>query len=145
MVSSFGDTCERILCCAEVGEAFLELFAEDFSALIKPCTLNRSGGWNGEQRADFARHMPDARILRTEPAPAVWVPLLDQQMREQRVWGFELGDDWPSSFIAEARFKGWPVLAYTVNDPERARLLAQWGVDAICTDRIDLIGADFAD
>jgi len=52
MVSSFGDTCERILCCAEVGEAFLELFAEDFSALIKPCTLNRSGGWNGEQLCD---------------------------------------------------------------------------------------------
>jgi glycerophosphoryl diester phosphodiesterase len=35
------------------------------------------------------------------------------------------------------------ILAYTVNDPERARLLAQWGVDAICTDRIDLIGAAF--
>jgi glycerophosphoryl diester phosphodiesterase len=38
---------------------------------------------------------------------------------------------------------GLRVLAYTVNEPSRARLLAQWGVDAICTDRIDLIGADF--
>jgi glycerophosphoryl diester phosphodiesterase len=40
---------------------------------------------------------------------------------------------------AEGRF----ILAYTVNDPARARELAQWGVDTICTDRIDLIGADF--
>jgi len=37
------------------------------------------------------------------------------------------------------------ILAYTVNDPERARQLAKWGVDAICTDRIDVIGADFLD
>ena len=36
-------------------------------------------------------------------------------------------------------------LAYTVNDPERARLFAHWGVDAICTDRIDIIGADFVE
>ncbi|WP_213299062.1 glycerophosphodiester phosphodiesterase [Paraburkholderia sacchari] len=32
------------------------------------------------------------------------------------------------------------ILAYTVNDLERARLLVSWGVDTICTDRIDLIG-----
>jgi glycerophosphoryl diester phosphodiesterase len=47
--------------------------------------------------------------------------------------------------VADIRDSGLRILAYTVNDPERARLLAQWGVDAICTDRIDLIGADFAD
>jgi glycerophosphoryl diester phosphodiesterase len=34
------------------------------------------------------------------------------------------------------------VLAYTVNDPARARLLAQWGVDMICTDRIDTLRHD---
>ena len=33
--------------------------------------------------------------------------------------------------------------AKRINDPERARLLARWGVDAICRDRIDLIGAGF--
>jgi len=32
------------------------------------------------------------------------------------------------------------VMTYTVNDLERARKLAAWGVDAICTDRIDTIG-----
>lgn len=38
---------------------------------------------------------------------------------------------------------GLRILVYTVNNPERARLLLSWGVDCICTDRIDLIGADF--
>lgn len=38
---------------------------------------------------------------------------------------------------------GLRILVYTVNSPERARLLLNWGVDCICTDRIDLIGADF--
>jgi glycerophosphoryl diester phosphodiesterase len=38
---------------------------------------------------------------------------------------------------------GFGLLCYTVNDPMRVRELFSWGVDAICTDRIDLIGADF--
>jgi glycerophosphoryl diester phosphodiesterase len=31
-----------------------------------------------------------------------------------------------------------------VDDPARAREIFAWGVDALCTDRIDLIGAGFA-
>ena len=45
------------------------------------------------------------------------------------------------SKITEA---GLHILAYTVNSPYRARALLSWGVDSICTDRIDLIDADFA-
>lgn len=45
--------------------------------------------------------------------------------------------------IAEIKAAGLFILAYTVNDPQRARMLAQWGVDAICTDRIDLMDAAF--
>nr|WKF58131.1 Glycerophosphodiester phosphodiesterase, cytoplasmic [Paraburkholderia busanensis] len=44
--------------------------------------------------------------------------------------------------VAEIRAAGLRVLAYTVNDPARARLLAQWGVDMICTDRIDTLHHD---
>src|SRR5260370_26910068 len=47
--------------------------------------------------------------------------------------------------VARIKAAGLFILAYTVNDPARARLLAAWGVDSICTDRIDLIGADFFD
>ncbi|WP_137175011.1 glycerophosphodiester phosphodiesterase [Massilia sp. HP4] len=39
---------------------------------------------------------------------------------------------------------GFGLFCYTVNDPGRARTLLEWGVDAFCTDRIDLIGPDFA-
>ena len=38
---------------------------------------------------------------------------------------------------------GFGLFCYTVNDPGRARELLDWGVDAFCTDRIDLIGPDF--
>lgn len=39
---------------------------------------------------------------------------------------------------------GLGLFCYTVNDPRRARELLDWGVDAFCTDRIDLIAADFS-
>ncbi|TFW29559.1 glycerophosphodiester phosphodiesterase [Massilia horti] len=39
---------------------------------------------------------------------------------------------------------GYGLFCYTVNDPQRARELLVWGVDAFCTDRIDLIGPSFA-
>ncbi|CAK9886581.1 MAG: Glycerophosphodiester phosphodiesterase, cytoplasmic [Candidatus Erwinia impunctatus] len=46
--------------------------------------------------------------------------------------------------IAELKEAGLRILVYTVNQPLRARLLLQWGVDAICTDNIVNIGADFS-
>ena len=39
---------------------------------------------------------------------------------------------------------GFGLFCYTVNDPDRAREILSWGVDAFCTDRIDLIGPGFA-
>jgi glycerophosphoryl diester phosphodiesterase len=44
------------------------------------------------------------------------------------------------ALVARIKAAGLHILAYTVNDLDRARLLASWGVDTICTDRIDLIG-----
>jgi len=43
----------------------------------------------------------------------------------------------------EVRAAGYGLFCYTVNEPERARELLSWGVEAFCTDRIDLIGPDF--
>ncbi len=37
---------------------------------------------------------------------------------------------------------GFGLFCYTVNDPDRAREIMRWGVDALCTDRLDLIGPD---
>jgi glycerophosphoryl diester phosphodiesterase len=44
----------------------------------------------------------------------------------------------------EIRLAGFGLFCYTVNNPIRARELLMWGVDGFCTDRIDLIGPDFA-
>lgn len=44
----------------------------------------------------------------------------------------------------EVKAAGFGLFCYTVNDPARARELLSWGVDAFCTDRIDLIGPDFS-
>lgn len=45
---------------------------------------------------------------------------------------------------SDVKEAGYGLFCYTVNDPARARELLDWGVDAFCTDRIDLIGPDFA-
>ena len=44
----------------------------------------------------------------------------------------------------DVKAAGFGLFCYTVNEPARARALLDWGVDAFCTDRIDLIGPDFA-
>ena len=49
------------------------------------------------------------------------------------------------STISELKAQGIQVLCYTVNDPLQAIALFDMGVDAICTDRLDLIGPDFFD
>jgi len=45
--------------------------------------------------------------------------------------------------VRDIKAAGLRILTYTVNDRARARELAAWGVDAICTDRIDLIDDAF--
>jgi len=41
--------------------------------------------------------------------------------------------------IAEAHAEGYCVLCYTVNDPERAQQLFDWGLDSLITDAVDRI------
>jgi glycerophosphoryl diester phosphodiesterase len=43
----------------------------------------------------------------------------------------------------EVKRAGYWLLCYTVNDAATARRLFSWGVDAIFTDRLDLIPPDF--
>ncbi len=46
--------------------------------------------------------------------------------------------------VQQIHAAGYPVFCYTVNSLQRARTLSAWGVDAICTDRIDCIPSDLA-
>lgn len=41
--------------------------------------------------------------------------------------------------VSTARAAGFRVLTYTVNDPDRAALLREWGVDVVITDAVDCI------
>lgn len=45
------------------------------------------------------------------------------------------------SMASNIKRQGLGLMCYTVNDPARANLLFDWGVDAICTDRLDLFAA----
>ncbi|WP_036164886.1 glycerophosphodiester phosphodiesterase [Massilia sp. 9096] len=46
--------------------------------------------------------------------------------------------------VIQVKTAGYGLFCYTVNTPARARELLGWGVDAFCTDRIDLFTPDFA-
>lgn len=45
--------------------------------------------------------------------------------------------------VEQIKTAGFNVFCYTVNERSRAAQLFSWGVDALCTDRIDLIAPDF--
>lgn len=46
------------------------------------------------------------------------------------------------ALAAAVKAAGYGLFCYTVNDTVRAAEIRAWGVDAFCTDRIDLIAAD---
>ncbi len=46
-----------------------------------------------------------------------------------------------AALAGQVKSAGFGLFCYTVNDPARARAIMAWGVDGLCTDRIDLIGA----
>lgn len=50
--------------------------------------------------------------------------------------------DVTQEFLEQVHEAGYRLAAWTVNDPQRARLLLDWGVDAIFTDELAAIGPD---
>lgn len=82
-----------------------------------------------------------ARALLVESVPADWRARLDAL----QAVALHVQHKYLSAYLVERlRADGHGVMAYTVNDPLRARQLLAWGVDAICTDRLDLLAPDFA-
>lgn len=81
------------------------------------------------------------RALLIDRVPEDW----HERAERHAVVSLNINHRWLSAEQA-ARIKaaGLWLLCYTVNEPERARQLLSWGVDAICTDAIDTIGPDFA-
>lgn len=81
-----------------------------------------------------------ARGLLVERVPADW----HQQL--QQLGAVSLHAQAGALTAAQAsavKRAGFGLMCYTVNDPAQARTLFGWGVDAICTDRLDLVAPDF--
>jgi glycerophosphoryl diester phosphodiesterase len=59
------------------------------------------------------------------------------RLRRHGLDGVNIGDGpiLTEAYVKEFTAEGFPVYMYTINDPARARLLFQWGVEAVTTDR----------
>ena len=76
------------------------------------------------------------RGLLVDRLPADWVPQL------QRIAAIALHANQKTMtkiLVDQIKAAGYGLLCYTVNDVARAAELLGWGVDALCTDRLDLI------
>jgi len=84
---------------------------------------------------------PDvARGLLVEAVPSDW----HQQLAQLGAVSLHASAATLTRSLAQAVLHaGFGLMCFTVNDPEQARTLFAWGVNAICTDRLDLIGPDF--
>ena len=85
---------------------------------------------------------PDvARALLFDAIPRNWEP----RARNLGAMAIHANHKHLTAHLArDIRLAGFGLFCYTVNQPLRARELLAWGIDGFCTDRIDLIGPDFA-
>lgn len=101
----------------------------------------------------FSSFSPEALIAAREIAPEIPRGLLvgqvpdDWQARLEQVGAMALHTSYKNLREEQAKAikdAGFGLFCYTVDDPEIARRLLDWGVDAFCTDRLDLIPGEFA-
>lgn len=78
--------------------------------------------------------------LLVDQVPAAW----RQQCAEVSAISLHVNHRHLTPALAGAvKAAGLGLFCYTVNEPDRGRLLLSWGVDGFCTDRLDVIGPDF--
>ncbi|AOJ67454.1 MULTISPECIES: glycerophosphodiester phosphodiesterase [Burkholderia] len=107
-------------------------------AAVPPLLSSFSAQALGAARA-AAPELPRGMLY--EEIPADW---LEQTHRLGCVSLHAHHAQFNEALVRDVKAAGLRILAYTVNDPVRARELADWGVDLVCTDRIDLIGPGLA-
>lgn len=104
------------------------------------------------QRPLFSSFSDEALIAAMEIAPAIprgfLTEVVAKNWREQlqKINAISLHTNHQTldpHIAAEIKTAGFGLFCYTVNDLERAAEIRGWGVDAFCTDRIDLIPASF--
>lgn len=132
-----------------VGEVSAQLYAEP-----RPAPLNSAIDWRRPELAPlFSSFSYEALAAAREAAPHMARALLfsripdDWQEQLQSLDCVALHCNHQSltpALAASIKAAGYGLFCYTVNEPARARELLSWGVDAFCTDRIDLFDADFS-
>lgn len=116
-----------------VAETVRSLFAGESDAAQLPLLSSFSADALRAARA-AAPELP--RAIAFEALPDDW----EGQARELGVLSVHVDHRALTPALAQAvKAAGFGLFCYTVNEPERARTLLSWGVDAICTDRIDLL------
>ncbi len=121
-----------------VAETVRTLFADESDAARLPLLSSFSAEALRAARS-AAPELP--RAIAFEGLPDDW----EQQARELGVLSVHVDHKLLTPALAQAvKAAGFGLFCYTVNDSERVRTLLSWGVDAICTDRIDLLAADFS-
>lgn len=123
------------------GEATQRLFANEIEqgAPAPRLPLFSSFSFDALMAAkDAAPDIPRGFLV--DRIPSDWL----QRLRELDAIALHTNHKNLTESLARAvKAEGFGLLCYTVNTPERARELFSWGVDAFCTDRIDLIGPAF--
>jgi glycerophosphoryl diester phosphodiesterase len=126
---------------AVVARLAAALFADEIAAgrvAQAPLLSSFSEGALAAAR-DAAPGVPRAWLTKTLPS--------DWEARARALGAVAIHTDHKrltAAMAAQVKAAGFGLFCYTVNAPARARELFGWGVDGLCTDRIDLILPDFS-
>lgn len=88
-----------------------------------------------EIAADMAGDWYRGLLLDSEPIPN-WAEVADYL--EATTINID-GNTATREFVEDIMDTGRPILAYTINDPQKAKQLRQWGVDGFFTDMPDIV------
>lgn len=128
---------------AETGTVVARLVRAMFGPEIgqdDPTVLPLFSSFSAEALAAARAAAPDVpRALLLDRLEAGW----QAQGRELGAVAIHTNQKYLTADLAQqVKAAGFGLFCYTVNNPARARQIMGWGVDALCTDRIDLIGPD---
>lgn len=119
---------------AETGEAVGRLTAQLWAGAALPPLVS---SFSEEALAAARQAAPQLpRALLVERIPADW----QARLEKHGCVGLNINQkDATAEFVQAVHAAGYRLAAWTVNAPERARLLLSWGVDAIFTDELATI------
>lgn len=118
-----------------------EMFTAEIAAKASPENLPLFSSFSFDALQAAQRQAPEIpRGFLLDRIPSDWQARLEQL----EAVALHTNHKHLTAELADAvKAAGYGLLCYTVNDPERAKEIVRWGVDAFCTDRIDLFKPQF--